>query len=81
MQLNDPDTGETYYYNQVEGLLRATGFSGQEHPEITEMNRIRLVLSDMNNRIFGPSLAAIHKILFSVTSGPQQTHSSRTDRH
>jgi hypothetical protein len=30
------------------------------------MNRIRLVLFDMNNRIFGPHLAAIHRILISV---------------
>jgi hypothetical protein len=33
---------------------------------ITEMNRICLVLFDMNNMIFGPALAAMHRILISV---------------
>jgi hypothetical protein len=35
-------------------------------PTIAEMNRIRLVLLDMNNRIFGPYLAAIQRILISA---------------
>jgi Pex2 / Pex12 amino terminal region len=30
------------------------------------MNGMRLVLFDMNNRIYGPYLAAIHRILISV---------------
>jgi hypothetical protein len=33
---------------------------------ITEMSGIRLVLFDMNNRIFRPYLAAIHRILISA---------------
>jgi hypothetical protein len=36
---------------------------------IPEMNRICLVLFDMNNRILGPCLAAINRILISVLSG------------
>jgi hypothetical protein len=34
--------------------------------DITEMNRTCLVLYDMNNRIFGPYLAAIDRILISI---------------
>jgi hypothetical protein len=33
---------------------------------ITEINRIRFVLFDMQNKTFGPYLAAIHRILISV---------------
>jgi hypothetical protein len=35
----------------------------------TEMNRVRLVLFDMNNRMDGPYLATIHRILISVMAG------------
>jgi hypothetical protein len=33
--------------------------------DLTEMTRICLVLFEMNNRILGPYLAAIHEILIS----------------
>jgi hypothetical protein len=36
---------------------------------ITELNRIRLVLFKMNNGIFGPCLAAVNRILISVSHG------------
>jgi hypothetical protein len=40
-------------------------------PVITEMNRICLLLSDMNNRILGPYLAAIPRIIISRMCGEQ----------
>jgi hypothetical protein len=43
---------------------------------IAEMNRICLVLFDVNIRIFGPYLSAIHRILISVMGGEPHTSSS-----
>jgi hypothetical protein len=37
--------------------------------DIAEMNRMCLVLFDMNNRIFGPYWASIHRIPISVMEG------------
>jgi hypothetical protein len=36
---------------------------------ITEMNRIRLILFDTSNRMFGLYLAAIDRILMSIMAG------------
>jgi hypothetical protein len=48
---------------QVAGVLGL----GSRLPAVTDKNRIRLVLFDVNRRIFGPRLAAICRILISVT--------------
>jgi hypothetical protein len=51
----------------LRGLPRVVPWRAETY--ITEMNRICLVLFDMNNRKFGPYLAATDKILISVMIG------------
>jgi hypothetical protein len=41
---------------------------------VTEMNRIRMVLYDINNSMFGPYLAAINRILISVVAATLRTY-------
>jgi hypothetical protein len=49
---------------RVMAVLSRTDTHGVFH--ITEINRICLVLLDVNNRLFCPYLAAIHRNLISV---------------
>jgi hypothetical protein len=50
-------------------------------PHTAEMNRRCLVLFDMNNRIFGPYLAATHRILISAMTPNRACESTRIANH
>jgi hypothetical protein len=64
--------GSTGQIDKMNGQSELAALGGGESGFlgcIAEKNRIILVLFNINNRIFGPYLAAIHRILISVMVG------------